>query len=153
MPSSEEITLISVVAKVKEIGNRDYDNKIYDNILTIFNKLSTKEKRILLKGLINVCFIVEDKALVSTNDLAEMRDIIVEARGKIESVQSVEEENRLELAKELVKLKTTIVQPLILLLMTIILGFLLLSIYKDPSSDLMSFLTDIVRMLKLFTSM
>jgi len=152
MPTSDEITLITVVAKVKEIGSRDYDNKIYDNILTIFNKLTTKEKRILLRGLINVCFIVEDKALVSTNDLAEMKDVIVEARGKIESAQSVEEQNRLELAKQLVKLKTTIVQALILLLMTIILGFILISMYSDPSNSFISMLTDLIGILKTFTN-
>lgn len=65
--------LISVIAKVKRIAEMDYDNKVYDHILSIFNKLTTSEKRVLLRGLINICFIVEDKVVLNSSDLDYLR--------------------------------------------------------------------------------
>ena len=113
-----------IIAKVKEIAERDYKGKIYDNILTIFNKLTTREKRILLKGLINICFVVEDKVLVSSNDLVEVKDQLTENRN---AFMSIEESNKLELAKQLVKLKVLIMRVLSLLLAAIIIGLLVIA--------------------------
>lgn len=127
MTKQDIVTLIGVIAKVKEIAERDYNGMIYDNILAIFNKLATKEKRVLLKGLINICFVVEDKILVSTDDLLEVKDAITETKGKIEVISTVEENNKLELAKQLVRLKTIIVQAFILLLLVILIGLLVLA--------------------------
>jgi len=73
--NDNNISLISVIGKVKNISDREYDGRVYDHILTIFNKLSTKEKRVLLRGLINIVFIVEDKVVLNSTDLDHLRTI------------------------------------------------------------------------------
>jgi len=69
------ISLISVIGKVKNISDKEYDGRVYDHILTIFNKLTTREKRVLLRGLINIVFIVEDKVVLNSTDLDHLRSM------------------------------------------------------------------------------
>lgn len=118
MTKKEVTSLIGVIAKVKDIAERDYSGMIYDNILAIFNKLGTKEKRVLLKGLINICFVVEDKVLVSTSDLLEVKEAVLKTKNKVEALPSIEEANKIELARQLVKLKTLIVKAFLLTMLT-----------------------------------
>ena len=54
-------TLLTVIRKMRRISIDQYDSKTYDNIYSIFMQLAVQEKRILLKGFINLFFIVEDK--------------------------------------------------------------------------------------------
>lgn len=63
MSRNNKKTLASVISRVKQISEDQYDGKIYDNILAIFNQLTTIEKRVLLRGLIGICFVVDEKIL------------------------------------------------------------------------------------------
>ena len=151
MTKKEITTLIGVIAKIKEISDRDYDSKLYDNILAIFNRLNTREKRTLLKGLINICFIVEDKVLVSSADLEEVKDAILTTKETIltskDTIASVEEGNRVELTNELIKLKIMFVKALLIVLVTILATFLItkFNISLDLTS---SFMEGIGKMIK-----
>ncbi len=110
----ERTTLKGVVAKVKTIGARDYDDKIFDNILPIFNKLQNEEKRVLLKGLINIVMIVDDKVIVDANALRNLEETV-------ESIQetahqdsaNIEHINRVEM----IKLKSWVFKALFLSVM------------------------------------
>lgn len=59
----QQRTLPDVILKMKQISRDQYDSKTYDNIYSIFMQLAVQEKRILLKGFINLFFIIEDKVL------------------------------------------------------------------------------------------
>jgi len=79
--NKKRISLISVISKVKLIAEKDYNGNVYEHILSIFNKLTTTEKRILLRGLINICFIVEDKVLINSTDLDVIRTAVEDTNG------------------------------------------------------------------------
>jgi hypothetical protein len=115
-------TLIAVINKIRSIAIMEYDNKIYDNIHIIYEKLSGIEKRILLKGLINVCFIVEGKALVNSTDLIDVKESLLNTNTKIDATsKEIEDLN----AREMIKLKTWLIK----LVSIFILIFIAFSIY------------------------
>jgi len=92
LKSNAPLYLITVIAKIKNISESEYDGKIYDNILAIFNKLSTKEKRVLLRGLINLCFLVEDKVLLNKSDIKPVADqLLVHGSGHKDHTPEVSE--------------------------------------------------------------
>ena len=124
MTKQQIVTLIGVISKVKEIADAEYDGKVYDNILAIFNKLQTREKRVLLKGLINICFVVEDKILVSTDDLIEVKEAISDTKLVCETAYSVEQNNKDEIALQLIKLKKLMTLGLVLFLLLILVVLL-----------------------------
>jgi len=104
--NKNRISLISVISKVKLIAERDYNGNVYEHILSIFNKLTTAEKRTLLRGLINICFIVEDKVLINSTDLDVIRTAVEDTTTNttISSVANNEiamsaEDVKMELAK------------------------------------------------------
>ena len=51
----QQKTLLAVIKKMRRISADQYDSKTYDNIYSIFMQLAVQEKRILLKGFINLC--------------------------------------------------------------------------------------------------
>ena len=59
----KKLSLATVIVKVKHISEVQYEGRVYDNILPIFNQLSTIERRVLLRGLIGICFTIEDQIL------------------------------------------------------------------------------------------
>lgn len=61
------ISLALVISKIRQVANEQYNGKVYDNILSIFNSLTTVEKRVLLRGLIGFAFMVEEKILSETD--------------------------------------------------------------------------------------
>jgi len=101
MNDVEKLTLHYVIAKIKTIGRTQYDNKVYENILAIFNQLSTREKRILLKGLINTCFLMEDAFNSINTQIVQSPEVDRKIRNESE-VDDIESYNK----KELVNLKT-----------------------------------------------
>lgn len=129
MTGQKIVTLIEVIAKVKNISDAEFQSKVYDNILTIFNRLNTKEKKVLLKGLINICFIVEDKVLINTSDLVEVKEAVKHAEDSITAgVVTVEEYNQLEL----IRLKSWLVKVIASLLLTGLMGFMLITAVLNP---------------------
>lgn len=120
------VTLQGVVARIKHIGAIEYDSKIYENILSIFNKLTTTEKRTLLRGLINICFIVEDRVLVEKETLTTIKDSVEKSEKKIEVMKDdIEKFNK----QELIKLKTWLVKVTTIGLILIIALAFFLSIF------------------------
>lgn len=59
--NQRKLGLSSVISKVRKTAEVQYDGKVYENIMPIFNQLSTSEKRVLLRGLIGICFTIEEK--------------------------------------------------------------------------------------------
>lgn len=124
--SNGTVTLIDVIAKVKHIAEVKYDGKVYDHILSIFNGLNTREKRVLLRGLINICFIVEDKVLINSTDLDDVRNVVTSNTEQLEKSEkkltAQEETNRKEMVAELLKLRKMILKALVVTFITLGLG-------------------------------
>lgn len=147
MTKKEIVTLIGVIAKVRQLADYEYEGKIYDNILTIFNKLKTAEKRVLLKGLINICFVVEDKILVSIDDLVEVKDAVEHTKNKVDDVYSIEQNNKQLLASQLIRLKTLVTKAIILTMVVLILMILIFLLYVDPSGGFIDLLDKLLVMI------
>jgi len=119
---SDQITVVGVINKIKYVADTKYDGKVYDNIMPIFNKLTSDEKRILLKGLMNICFIFEDKFVVETQAIDEVKFLVKENKETIESeIENIEQFNQ----KELIRLKTWLVKAVV---KTVIGSFVLFSL-------------------------
>lgn len=133
MPIEKITTLIGVVAKVKEIGEQNYQNKIYDNIHHIYNQLTEREQTVLLKGLINICFIVEGKVLVDSSELKTVQEVIVDSK---EAILDTENANKIALAKEIIKLKIVLIKSILAALLCIIIGlFLTIILTSNPNVE------------------
>ena len=107
---SDQITVVAVINKIKYIADSKYEGKVYDNITIIFNKLNTDEKRVLLRGLMNICFIFQDKFVVETQAIEEVKILVKENKDTIENeIENIEQFNQ----KELICLKTWLVKTLV----------------------------------------
>jgi hypothetical protein len=139
VPEKEALSLLAVIAKIKNIADSEFENKVYDNILTIFNRLNTREKKILLKGLINICFIIDNKVLVNSNDLLDVKAAVKCAEDIIvSSNNSVEEYNKVEL----IKLKSWLVKTTTLALLIGILVTIIITAKASASDGTASSLVD-----------
>lgn len=72
--NQRKLGLSSVISKVRKTAEVQYDGKVYENIMPIFNQLSTSEKRVLLRGLIGICFTIEEKVRASPAEAPEEGD-------------------------------------------------------------------------------
>jgi predicted phosphohydrolase len=107
---NDPITVVGVINKIKYIADTKYEGKVYDNIMPIFNKLNTDEKRVLLKGLMNICFIFEDKFVVETQAIEEVKVLVKENKDTIENeIENIEQFNQ----RELIRLKTWLVKTVV----------------------------------------
>lgn len=107
---SDQITVVAVINKIKYIADSKYEGKVYDNIMIIFNKLNTDEKRVLLRGLMNICFIFQDKFVVETQAIEEVKILVKENKDTIENeIENIEQFNQ----KELIRLKTWLVKTVV----------------------------------------
>lgn len=107
---SDQITVVAVINKIKYIADSKYEGKVYDNIMIIFNKLNTDEKRVLLRGLMNICFIFQDKFVVETQAIEEVKVLVKENKDTIENeIENIEQFNQ----KELIRLKTWLVKTVV----------------------------------------
>lgn len=77
--SNNKKTLASVIVRVKQIAKDQYEDKIYDNILAIYNQLTTVEKRVLLRGLIGICFVVDEKILERGEETRDQYEVPVDS--------------------------------------------------------------------------
>lgn len=150
MTKQEAGTLIAIVAKFKQIADDEFGGRIYDNVLTIFNKLKTNEKRIFLKGLVNTCFIVEGKVLVSTEDLMDLKNAILETRDKIESQTRepidavVEDTNKALLTRQLLSLKKLVVIAMIVISSAVVLGLLIVGSANATFTESVSLVSNFI---------
>ncbi len=147
MTDKKPLYLIVVIAKIKDIAEHQYDGKIYDNILAIFNKLTTKEKRVLLRGLINLCFIVEDKVLLNNSDLDPIKNHLAEHHPTVDDKKDIEMGN---VEDELLKLRKSAFKNLILtgggiiLLVFVILSSYEPDVYKHITKAILNFFKYII---------
>lgn len=72
--NQRKLGLAAVISKVRKTADVQYDGKVYENIMPIFNQLSTSEKRVLLRGLIGICFTIEEKVSAAPAEAPEEGD-------------------------------------------------------------------------------
>lgn len=132
-------TLAGVIAKIKEIGQDQYQGQVFDNIYAIFTQLDVTERRILLKGLINICFIVESEILTNGNtSLKEVKTAVEETGAAIhDEISTMEDFN----TKEMIKMKNSITRTVIILLTVCIgIAFIVATVMsKNPLESFASY--------------
>ena len=135
----QQRSLLGIITKMKRIAVEQYEGRIYDNIYSIFSQLSTTERRMFLKGVMNILLIVEDKAssgllvnqaYIPTSGLNSIKTAVQDAEVHItENLSNIEQFN----AKEMVKLKTTITTIAVVTVAVGIVGMLFISVYLSNS--------------------
>lgn len=112
----EKLKLQTILKKVKEIANDQFDGEVSDNILSIFNQLSTPEKRILLKGLINICMLLEKSVLTSEleNETLATKESIDEIKTTVKTAEDAIHDDIFNIEafnqKEMIKLRSWMVK-------------------------------------------
>lgn len=142
MTQKQLVTLVGVIKKFKSIADEQYEGKMYDHVLTIFNKLTIKEKRVLLKGLINICFITEDRILVDMDNLDELRKDIKKAVVDVEythkKVKETSEHNNKEIAQQLIAFKILLLKAFIVTLIFIVIIVAIFTIQINQENNVLS---------------
>lgn len=100
-PKEEKTTLVSVIDRVKKIADEQHEGKVYDNVLAIFDQLSLRERQTLLRGLINICFLVDNRLLEDSSVSNGCSKTILD-----HEIDTIESYNK----KELIGLKTWLVK-------------------------------------------
>lgn len=134
-------TLIAVIGKMRLISKEQYDSKMYDNIYSIFMQLSPAERRILLKGIINIILIVEDKAengtlseqqYAKTATIASVQQTVLQVEENINgNMTNIEEFHRIEM----IKLKSRITIIGLIAIAIGLLGMSFISVYMSNSKS------------------
>lgn len=101
MPEQEKQKLSDVIVRVKDIASNQYEGRVYDNILNIFADLTLAEQRTLLKGLINICFIVEGQVIENKIDINDNKQRI---ETNTENIDKLDHETT-EIKKELIEIE------------------------------------------------
>lgn len=141
-----DLTLAKVIAKFKQIADEDFDGKIYENVMSIFNELSVKERALLLRGLINFCFIVEDKIVKNQCALTSVKVTENEKQSAIDSeISDIEAQNDVEA----LKLKYWFIKFTFAILALLGLGGLIAILLVNPLKvgDLFKDLSTIVKLI------
>lgn len=117
-------SLREVVDKLKRIAELEFENKLCDNILTIFNRLHVWEKKVLLRGMINICFIIDSKKSTGKDN--------PEPEALEAGVTTIEDYNKIEL----IKLKTWLVKATatIAALIVVCFIFILLNVSYETTN-------------------
>lgn len=137
--SQQEKTLPAVIKKLRTIAEEQFNGRMYDNIYAIFMQLTMHEKRMLLKGTINILMIVEDKtnngtlvteAYVESATLGQVKKAVIDSEKHItEGINTVEEFNRVEM----IRLKSKITIIVVIFALLSIFGMLLIGMYLSQS--------------------
>jgi hypothetical protein len=135
----EQRSLPGVIMKMKTIAVEQYDGKIYDNVYSIFNQLSASERRMFLKGVMNILLIIDDKvnsgvlvnqAYIPSAGLNNIKNSVLQAEQHItDNLSSIEQFN----AREMIKLKSTITKIAVITVAVAIVGILLTAVYLSNS--------------------
>lgn len=135
----EQKSLAGIVAKIKAIGNEQYDGKMFDNIYSIFNQLLVSERRMLLKGIINILLIVEDKSAngtlvnqgyVQTPGLGAVQNTVLQVEEHITgNLNNIEQFNKMEM----IKLKSRITMIAVVTVLFTLAGMMLIAVYMSNS--------------------
>lgn len=135
----EQRSLPGVITKMKTIAVEQYDGKIYDNVYSIFNQLSAAERRMFLKGVVNILLIIDDKAnsgvlvnqaYIPSAGLNNIKNSVLQAEQHItDNLSSIEQFN----AREMIKLKSTITKIAVITVAVAIVGMLLTAVYLSNS--------------------
>jgi hypothetical protein len=108
----EKVKLQNVLKKVKIIADDQFEGEVTDNILSIFNQLPTVEKRTLLKGMINICILLEKNVLTNDIDVDAIvtKENVEEIKTTIKTTEDAIHDDILSIdlfnQKEMIRLKT-----------------------------------------------
>lgn len=137
--SRQEKTLPAIIKKMRGIAQEQFNGRIYDNIYGIFMQLTVHEKRMLLKGIINILLIVEDKtnngtlvseAYVETTNLGAVKQTVLDAEQHITSnLSDIEEFNKVEM----IKLRSKITIIVVIFALLSLFGMMMVAIYLSQS--------------------
>lgn len=143
----KQITVVSIIKKIKTISDEKYEGKVYDNIMPIFNKLTTEEKRLLLKGLMNICFILEDKILIPSESLDEVKTVVNDNKNTIQSeIENIEQFNQ----RELIRLKTWLVKAIITATIgSFILFSMTVIVFGNEKGTVLTMFENLIKLLKI----
>lgn len=143
----KQITVVSIIKKIKTISDEKYEGKVYDNIMPIFNKLKTEEKRLLLKGLMNICFILEDKILIPSESLDEVKTMVNDNKNTIQSeIENIEQFNQ----RELIRLKTWLVKAIITATIgSFILFTMTVIVFGNEKGTVLTMFENLIKLLKI----
>lgn len=143
----KQITVVSIIKKIKTISDEKYEGKVYDNIMPIFNKLTTEEKRLLLKGLMNICFILEDKILIPSESLDEVKTMVNDNKNTIQSeIENIEQFNQ----RELIRLKTWLVKAIITATIgSFILFSMTVIVFGNEKGTVLTMFENLIKLLKI----
>lgn len=143
----KQITVVSIIKKIRTISDEKYEGKVYDNIMPIFNKLTTEEKRLLLKGLMNICFILEDKILIPSESLDEVKTMVNDNKNTIQSeIENIEQFNQ----RELIRLKTWLVKAIITATIgSFILFSMTVIVFGNEKGTVLTMFENLIKLLKI----
>lgn len=138
----EQTSLPGVITKMKLIGAQQYEGKMFDNIYSIFNQLLVSEKRLLLKGVINMLFIIEDKTIngslvnqpyAHVIAITKVQEAVAQVEVHMsENISNLEDFNR----REMIKLRSRITMVGFVMVFSTIIGVFIASMYlSNTKSD------------------
>lgn len=135
-----DLTLEKVIQKIHDIGNDEYEGKLYDNILPIFNSLTTREKRVYLRGLVNICLIIESSVSRNTKAAVEATNKVHDEIGDIEDFNT----------RENIMLKTWLMKMITSVSLMALMGLLCFLFFFDgDKAGMVSGLKSAIELVKL----
>lgn len=155
MPEPE--SLQTVLSKVRVIANENYNQNVQDNILNIFADLSLPEQRTLLKGFVQICFIIEGQVLENKKTISETNKELQATKEEVicvtndvnyieTEIKSIDAYNKLEL----IKLKTWFVKSLIIFIFFCLFAFTVIISFLDGIDAVPDVISNIFAILKEF---
>lgn len=137
--ADEKIHLSEILAKMKDISEKKYAGDFINNVLNIFADLSMSEQRDLLKGLINICFVIEDQINENNCKIADNQKAIIAIKtditGNVDSIKGELRDLETYNKKELIKLKSWFVKTLTIAAIVIFVIFLGILVFSNESGS------------------
>lgn len=157
MPEQQKQKLSDVIVRVKDIASNQYEGRVYDNILNIFADLTLSEQRTLLKGLINICFIVEGQVIENKIDINDNKQKIETNTENIDKLDHETTEIKKELIeiellnkKELIKMKSWLLKAGFIVVVFLIGLAIIASMILDGPTKVSD---SIINMLEIFRAL
>ena len=125
--SDNGVYLHEVVSKIRYIADHEYDGKVYENILTIYHQLTTREREVLLRGVINICFLAQESVSCTRPHRTENK-----VSGEVDhEIKDIEDYNDFEMAK----LRSWLVKMIAITVALMFFGFLGFMVFTTSSPD------------------
>jgi hypothetical protein len=133
------LTLLTVANKVQQIADKEYNGNIFDNVLTIFRRLSVSERRVMLIGIMGIYLCSSNTKRAPTTPVIYEKPTVEVEIGHIETYNH----------QELMKLKSWLVKTITLtILASLGLIFLIGATIEKSEHNLIAALVDFFAVLK-----